>query len=192
VKYQVGSGFKVSFSSGWMKNLYLIGYRGAGKSEVARILAGLLEREHFCVDREIQAEQNRSIAGIFTDFGEARFRQLEQEKVRQASERSGLIVDLGGGAVLDAENRHRIASGICVWLKAKPETLDSRIRADQQSATSRPALTDQPGLAEVRAVLAERESLYAECADYEIDTDRLSPFEVGQQIVSWLATVDTE
>ena len=172
-------------------NLYLIGYRGAGKSAVAQSLALRFNRECFCIDQRIQSEQELTIAEIFQQSGESRFRQLESEQINQAAAASNLIVDLGGGAVLDSANRQRIRqSGRCVWLRATPSELWRRIQSDQESALTRPALTERSGLEEIEKVLAQREPIYAECADFEIVTDELSSEQVARKIAEWFANVD--
>ena len=174
-------------------NLYLIGYRGAGKSEVAARLSEILDRKCFAVDRFIQQQQNLTIDAIFSEGGEKRFRELESEMIRKVAQERDWIVDLGGGAVVARSNRELIKnSGKCVWLKAAPEVLWQRIQDDEATIQSRPALTEKSGIDEVRDVLRQREPIYAECAEFEIETDHLNPLEVAQQIASWLTSVDNK
>ncbi len=172
-------------------NLYLIGYRGAGKSEVARFLASTLNRECVEVDARIQRHENMTIADIFAKHGEPHFRALESKFIREIARQQNLIVDLGGGAIIQEANRELIlASGKCIWLKASANVLWDRIQGDSTTKGSRPALTQLSGLDEVRQVLADREPIYAECAEFEIETDEMSPVEVADQIAAWVAKVD--
>jgi shikimate kinase len=75
---------------------------------------------------------------------------------------------------------------------ASPEILWQRVSADPRSLDSRPPLSDAEGLEEMRSVLAARESLYADCADYEIDTSQLWPEEVARRIVARFPIVDKQ
>ena len=172
-------------------NLYLIGYRGSGKTTVAPIVAEKLGWDWLDSDTLIEAAAECSIAEIFGRHGELAFRELESKIIAQLSEADNQVIALGGGAILAPENRQLVANnGKSVWLNASAESLWQRINADPQSKTQRPALSDRTGLDEVSAVLAERTPIYAACADYTIETTELSPEQVAKQIVNWLDTVD--
>jgi len=171
------------------KNLYLIGYRGAGKSSVARELAEILEWEMASSDQIIVQSTGKTIAEIFSESGEEYFRDLESAVVEELSQRTKTIVDLGGGAVIRPQNRERITkSGIVVWLRAAPEVLWQRIASDPVSSAQRPQLSNSSGLEEVRKILEARHSIYADCAEHTIDTDRLSPQEIAQEVVCYMET----
>lgn len=169
------------------KNIYLIGYRGAGKSSVARELAEILGWEVASSDQIIAQTTGKTIAEIFSESGEEHFRDLESNVVKELSQRTRTVVDLGGGAVIRPQNRERITkSGIVVWLQADPEVLWQRIASDPVSSAQRPQLSNSSGLEEVRKVLEARQSIYADCAEHTIETDQLSPQEIAQEVVCYM------
>jgi len=139
-------------------NIVLIGYRGSGKSTVARRLASLLTRPHVSLDRRIVELAGHTIPEIVADRGWGHFRDLESQVVREVSAWDGWILDTGGGVILREENVKRLReNGLVFWLTAPPPVLTERIRDD----TQRPALVQgKTFLEEVEEVLREREPLY--------------------------------
>lgn len=168
-------------------NLKLIGYRGTGKTTVARQLALALGWDWVDADVEVELRAGRSIAAIFADSGEAAFRDLESQVLADLVTRDRAVVALGGGVVLRPENRARLAEGgPVVWLRADPETILARVEADATTAARRPQLTSRGGLEEVRQLLAQREPWYRQCASLEVDTRGKSPAEIAAEIVAAL------
>jgi shikimate kinase len=172
-------------------NLYLIGYRGCGKSTVAPLVAEVLEWDSLDSDEQVELEAMRSVARIFAESGENAFRYLETFVIRRIAEMSCTVVSLGGGVPTVEENRRLIrSSGQVVWLRADAEHLLRRIENDARSATQRPKLTNLSDLEEVRWLLAERRDVYEACADYTLDVDSLSPHQIADLIVKWWRQVD--
>ena len=168
-------------------NLVLIGYRGAGKTEVARLLAERLGWPWCDADDKIEQRAGKTIAEIFADDGEHAFRDLESEVVAELAQRDQVVLALGGGAVLRVENRETIKRrGRVVWLTASPETHWRRIHKDQTTAARRPNLTASGGITEIVATLAARQQIYRACADFEVDTDDRTPGQVADAIVARL------
>ena len=185
------------------RNLYLVGYRGTGKSTVGRLVAEALNRPFVDLDERIELEAGQSIAEIFADEGEGGFRDREALALVDASCQSrsasdgGLptfagapaptissIIATGGGIVLREENRRVLkATGFVVWLQASPEILWQRIRADTHTAARRPDLTSG-GLAEIVELLAVRERFYREVADAVVDAGGASPEAVADAILT--------
>ena len=119
-------------------NIVLIGYRGTGKTSVARELATRLDRPWFDADEELERTAGKSIAEIFAEGGEPAFRDWESLVVTRLAEQRGVILATGGGAILRAENRAALARhGRMVWLQASPETIHARIQADAATAARR-------------------------------------------------------
>ena len=165
----------------------LIGYRGCGKSAVAVALAERLGCTRVDTDELVGARAGHSIADIFEAEGEPRFRAYEVEVIAEIAQQPPGVIAVGGGAVLNGRNVESLqAVATLVWLTAPAEVLWQRIRADEASSANRPALTDSPGLEEVRRVLAKRTALYAQSADLVIDTTDLSPQQVAAEIVHQL------
>lgn len=163
----------------------LIGYRGTGKSTVARHLALELACNWADADVDIELKAGKSIAAIFADDGESRFRDLEQEVLAELVARDNIIIAAGGGVVLREANRRQLAHCDCVvWLNAAPATILARLADDATTAGRRPNLTTAGGEAEVVRLLAERLPLYTRCADLAIDTDDKTPGEIARLIIS--------
>ena len=171
-------------------NLYLIGYRGSGKTTVAAELARLLGWEWLDADDEIERRAGKSIKEIFASAGEQSFRDLEAAVVGDAAKLTRNVVALGGGAVLREESRQAIrGSGKVVWLEAPPEVLFQRISGDASTAERRPNLTAAGGLAEVERLLAARSPVYAACADLTVDAATVAPAELARQIADWMRPI---
>jgi shikimate kinase len=170
-------------------NVVLIGYRGSGKTAVAKILAGRLGWDWYDVDAAIEERAGQSIAEISAAEGEEAFREMEEEVLKGLMKQDQVIVAAGGGAVLRAANRAAMGNAArVVWLQATPATLWRRIQGDPHTCERRPNLTAGGGLEEVETVLRDRTPLYRECADWEIDTDDKTPVEVAEVILSGLAS----
>ena len=164
-------------------NLFLIGYRGSGKSTVAAALAERLSWPWIDADAELEKRAGRTIKEIFAAEGERDFRDRESAVIEDIAKRDGCIIALGGGAVLREENRQAVAGrGHVVWLRATPETLFARIHADPTTADRRPNLTAQGGLQEIRELVAHRAPLYAAWADLTIEAEDRSPAEIAAEI----------
>lgn len=166
-------------------NVFLIGYRGTGKSTVARLVAQRWGRAWVDADEWLERRAGRTIREIFASDGEAVFRDLESAVVAELAARDETVIALGGGAILREPNRAAIQGrGLVVWLKALPHTLAARLQHDPSTDQRRPALTSLGGLAEIEQLLAAREPLYAQCADVVIDTEGREPSEITDMILA--------
>ncbi len=165
--------------------VFLVGYRGTGKSTVARHLAERLGWD--CADADVHLEQRfgRSISQIFADEGEGGFRDKEAAVLDDLVQLNKHVVALGGGVILRPENREKLHCGKVVWLTAPAEVLWQRLQADTSTLHRRPNL-GQGGLAEVEEMLRLRAPLYKECADLQVDTAKQGPEEVAAAIFQWL------
>jgi shikimate kinase len=160
----------------------LIGYRGSGKSAVARPLAEKLGWKWVDADAVIEEAAGRTIREIFVAEGEAGFRRREREAVSALLKHDKLVLAAGGGAVLNADTRREMkAAGPVVWLQASVATLAARIAGDKTTSARRPDLAGG-GIEEITRLLAERKPLYRECALFTIYTDNLSVAEIVERI----------
>lgn len=163
----------------------LIGFRGTGKSSVGRTVANQIQLAFVDADEEISIRAAKSIRQIFSDEGEAAFRDLESKVVSDwMTSLQDTVIAWGGGVVLRPENRQLIQqSQLTVWLTGSARILHQRIESDSKSGENRPALSDLPAFDEIESQLAIREPIYRSCADLILDTDQLSIDQVAQQIV---------
>ena len=161
----------------------LIGYRGCGKSTVGPLLAQRLGWDCIDSDHEIERRAGKSIRDIFGDDGEASFRRLEAEVLRDLLTRSELVIAAGGGAILSEVTRQRMKqSGPVIWLQATAATLASRISGDAESALRRPSLTGKSVADEVAEVLAARTAFYHDAATFVIDAETAMPQDIAGQV----------
>ncbi|EAQ77440.1 shikimate kinase [Blastopirellula marina] len=169
-------------------NLALVGFRGVGKSHVARLLGERLGWPVIDADVELQRRAQRTIAQIFAADGEPAFRDLETAVIADLMQQDQQVVALGGGAVLRAENRAAIqANSYTFWLTADADTIMARISADAATATQRPRLTEMTPREEIEQLLQVRESLYRETADVIVDAQQQTPEEVAREIYQFFA-----
>jgi shikimate kinase len=172
------------------QRLFLIGYRGTGKTSTARVLAARLGWQFRDADTYLEQQAGRTIRAIFATDGETCFRDLESAALAELAQLECVVIATGGGVIIRSENRSLLKrTGCCVWLQADPDTIGQRLQADIATAAQRPALTHLGGLAEIRTLLAQREPWYRECAALAVDTVGRSPEDVAEIILAELARV---
>jgi shikimate kinase len=164
--------------------LFLIGYRGAGKTEVARLLAPMLGWQWLDADAVMERVYGRSIREIFAHNGEDGFRARETLILRELCSLGEHVIATGGGVVLREENRALLKEGTVVWLQAPAEVLWKRIQADSNSVERRPNLAGG-GLSEIEEMLRVRTPLYLECQDLTVDSSTQTPPQIAEAICSW-------
>ncbi len=162
-------------------SIFLYGPSGAGKTTIGRILSDQLGLPFHDLDQEIEVRLNRTIPEIFRDMGEDGFRiheQLQLQLLLQSKVKS--IVSLGGGTLLDPENRHMVEEqGSVIVLHSSIEHLSRRLRNDPHA---RPLLAEN--LEEkLSQLLQSREGHYTSFAS-QLNTSDLSP----EQAVRWIQT----
>ncbi len=161
-------------------NIILIGYRGTGKSHVARLLSDILRYRVFGLDAELVRREGRSIPALVAERGWSAFRDLEESLVQEAVSLDRTVIDCGGGVVERRANFQPLRrAGTVIWLRARTDTIVTRIGTD----TERPALTSgQSFTSEIEEVLQRRQPLYAELAHVALHTDEHNPSAIAQQI----------
>lgn len=175
------------FAMNTTQPIFLIGYRGTGKTTVGRLVAERLGIEAIDADEEIEHRAGKTIAAIFADDGEESFRNLEAQVIADLCRRTRLVVTPGGGAVLREATRDAMrTAGPVVWLTASVDTIADRLANDATTGNRRPNLTAAGGRAEIEAVLAERKPIYQACATLVVDTEGKTPAEVADQIIARL------
>ena len=156
---------------------------GSGKTTVACLLAKKLNRKLVSIDDLIVQQEQSPITDIFAAKGEKYFRALESEIVAQLTYEESLVIDCGGGIVLQDENIKNLKkNGVLVYLKANADVLHERTRR----STQRPLLRVNDPKAKIKELLFEREPFYAK-ADYTIDTSTKTVDEVAKEIIHLIA-----
>lgn len=141
------------------ENIYLIGMPGAGKSTLGKELARRLDREFVDLDDVIEDQMDMSIAGIFSELGEDRFRVAEKRALESVLHQDNLVVAVGGGTPcffdnMDKMNKH----GMTIFLDPGLDVLAERLRKDYKE---RPKLSQSTSLTQVlNKTYTEREAHY--------------------------------
>ncbi len=152
-------------------SLFLVGLMGAGKTTIGRLLSRHRDMEFVDSDYEIVARCGVSIPTIFEIEGEAGFRKRESAMIDELTQRGGIVLATGGGAVLDPVNREHLKTrGTVIYLRCSPQELYLRTRHDR----NRPLLQTEDPLARLEALYAQRHPLYMEVADVVIDSGKQS------------------
>ncbi|MCC7146435.1 MAG: AAA family ATPase [Phycisphaeraceae bacterium] len=170
-------------------NMVLMGYRGCGKSTVGRLLAERLGRVFVDVDEEVSRRFDLpNIAGVWREYGEDLFRQMEAIAVVELLGEDNRIIALGGGSVMHAEARQALAQADHVWrvyLKCTAEELFRRVQADTHRAVTRANPKKlSGGLKEIQSMLAEREPVYLELADFVCDVTNLTAPQTAERLLA--------
>jgi shikimate kinase len=168
------------------KNIYLIGFMGAGKTTVGALLAEILGLPFEDTDHLIERGEGRTISEIFRVEGEPYFRLRESQVIRSTQNSVPKVIALGGGAILLEENRDFLnKNGHVVYLRTERETLATRL---SQNQNQRPLLNfnSLETLFEIRQPLYETGVKSA----FTLDTDRKIPSEVAQEISTFLKERD--
>lgn len=160
------------------RSVVLIGFSGSGKSAVGALLARRLGMDLRDTDAMVEARSGRTVDAIFQKDGEAVFRALEAEAVRDAVAGAPAVIACGGGTIVAVRNYTALRdAGVIVYLRTSAQTITQRLG----DAAGRPLLAGR-ATAAVPALLAERALAYKSAADLIVDTDGKSPADVAAEI----------
>ncbi|WP_291292874.1 shikimate kinase [Enterococcus sp.] len=163
-----------------MKGFVLIGFMGAGKTTIGRLLAEQLELAHIDFDDLIVEEIGMTIQEYFDRYGEAAFREKETE-ILANSLMLDRVISTGGGIVLKEENRQLLKTmPQVVYLKTETDELVKRLKNDTK--TVRPLVVSKSP-DEIIDVYRPRIPLYEESATLVIDTTHKSPTAIVTEIL---------
>ncbi len=166
--------------------IYLIGYMGAGKTTITKLLANELHLPFYDTDKEIEEKQNRSVSDIFKNDGELHFRMLETELLKNISQNS--IIACGGGLPIHNNNMGLINSkGISIYLKASNKCLFSRLKKEKKTRPLIDNKTDEELDVYIKNELQKRSPFYS-LANHTILVDDKSTDEVLREVNSLIST----
>ncbi len=162
------------------RNIFLVGPMGAGKSAVGRQLARSLHLEFRDSDDVVESRTGVDISFIFEKEGEEGFRKRESAAIDDMTGLDGVVLATGGGAVLDPQNRNRLAGrGFVIYLYT---SVDQQL-ARTNKGRHRPLLENGDRRETLAALLEHRDPLYREIADLVVDTDGRKVHSVVKEII---------
>lgn len=166
-----------------VRNIFLIGPMGAGKSTIGRTLAKELKLEFYDSDEVIETRAGADLAWIFDIEGEEGFRRREQKIIEELTQKNNIVLATGGGAVLTPENRNALAGrGTVIYLKTSLQQQYERTKRD----TKRPLLRT-PNLEDtLERLRSASEPFYNELADISFETDKLTVKAVANNIIKYI------
>ena len=155
-------------------NIFLIGYRGSGKTSVGGSLSEIIGWPFIDTDFQLVKELGMNISEMVDKKGWDFFRKKETAVLKKVCNHDKQIVATGGGVVLNKKNRANMKkSGKIVWLKVSFATVKKRMLLDSKTKNFRPSLTSKELDEEIKETLLLRKPYYEKAMDFSIDTDNL-------------------
>ena len=165
------------------KTIALVGLMGVGKSSVGRRLANALSLPFRDADSEVEAAAGRSISDIFSELGEAAFREGERRVIARLLDQPPHVLATGGGAFMNPETRRLIKSkAVSVWLKTDLDILARRV----SRKGTRPLLAGKDAMEVLQAQAEARYPAYAE-ADVVVETGDAAHHVTVDQVIRALS-----
>ncbi|MCX7759600.1 MAG: shikimate kinase [Hydrogenothermaceae bacterium] len=159
-----------------MRNVYLVGFMGSGKSTVGKLISQELGYRFVDIDKEVENQEGITIREIFEKFGEQYFRNLEKEKLKEFIDKSGYVISTGGGLGADKQMMELMkSSGVVIWIDASLEEILNRCQND----TDRPLL--KLPYEKIIELYEGRREVYR-LADLHIHTDGKTPLQIFEEI----------
>lgn len=141
--------------------IYIVGFMGSGKTTIGKKLASLLGWTFTDMDKRIEHKSGMTISTIFSEMGEAYFRKMESEVLREISAMQGVVISTGGGAPChDGNMDFMLSSGLTIYLKLTPVQLCSRLSGSGAERPLISSLKKEDLLYFVEIKLSEREKFY--------------------------------
>ena len=164
-----------------MQGITLIGFMGAGKTTVGKLLSEKTGMAHIDFDDKIVEEIGMTIQEYFDLHGEAAFREKETYVLKQYIDH-GYVISTGGGIVMRPENRELLQQmAPVVYLETTPEGFIPRLKNDH--TTVRPLVVSKSP-EEIKQVFEPRILFYEESASMVVSTDKRTPEEIVEEILT--------
>ncbi|MGN1481782.1 shikimate kinase [Porcipelethomonas sp.] len=160
--------------------IFLCGFMGCGKTTIGKTLAKLIGFGYCDMDELIVKKAGMSIPEIFETKGEAHFRSMETELIKELGSFKG-VVSCGGGAMLnDINGKYAAESGCVLFLDTPFETCYGRIAGDKNRPVAASRTKEQ-----LKELYDERYPKYLKNSGYRIDCDG-TPYEISNKITKLL------
>ncbi len=173
-------GMSLNMSIVKVRNIFLIGPMGAGKSTIGRTLARELKLEFYDSDEVIEERAGADLSWIFDVEGDEGFRRREQKVIDELTQKTNIVLATGGGVIITPENRNALAArGTVIYLRTSLQQQFERTKRD----TKRPLLRTDDLEGRLESLRDEREPFYEELADVSFETDKLTVKAVTNNIV---------
>ncbi|MDZ5712149.1 shikimate kinase [Jeotgalibacillus haloalkalitolerans] len=158
--------------------IYLIGFMGAGKSTVGKLLSKSLNGTFIDLDQLIEQENGKKISDIFKEDGETVFRKIEAECLKKTDAQ---IIATGGGILYFDETAEWLrGNGVIIYLHAPFEELYSRIKGDRSRPVAAKPYKD------LKSLFAKRDGVYKRTAHHQVSVSNRLPEETVKDIISRL------
>lgn len=156
-----------------MIRIFLTGYMGAGKTTLGKALARKLHIPFVDLDWYIEERFHKTVGELFTERGEAGFRELERAMLHEVGAFEDVIISTGGGAPCFFDNMDFMnRNGKTVFLNVHPDVLFHRLRVAKQQRPILQGKQDEELKAFIVEALAKRAPFYTQ-AQYAFSTDEL-------------------
>ena len=162
------------------RNIFLIGFMGAGKSTISEYLNRTQGMPVIEMDEEIVRREGMAIKDIFAQKGEEYFRNVESQLLSDMKKEENVVVSCGGGVPMREKNVELMReSGYIVLLSAKPEAVYERVKDDD----SRPLLNQNMSVEYIAQLMEKRRPKYEAAADITVDTSWRSVDDICREIL---------
>lgn len=165
-------------------NIVLIGFRGAGKTGLAKILSEKLNMQLFSIDKMIEEKEGKRIREIVAEKGWQYFRELESQIIEQLADVDNSIIDTGGGVVENPTNIDNLKkNGYIIYVQASLKDIKQRILNDPDRPKLNPTLDVEDDLT---VTYNRRIPLYEEYSDFKVNSSNTSLEKCADQIIEYL------
>ncbi len=165
-----------------IKQIFLIGMMGSGKSTLGSMLADKLNWTFIDIDTELEKDHGLSINDMFNN-GESNFRSLESKKLEKIVLKNHIVCATGGGIVEEDVNRKILNQSFCVYLDTSLDVLHERVKHD----SSRPLLLKGDKKDLLRDIFNNREEKYKSLSKLNINTNNVDISDSCKTIMEYIS-----
>lgn len=165
-----------------IKQIFLIGMMGSGKSTLGSMLADKLNWTFIDIDTELEKDHGLSINDMFNN-GESNFRSLESKKLEKIVLKNHIVCATGGGIVEKDVNHKILNQSFCVYLDTSLDVLHERVKHD----CSRPLLLKGDKKDLLRDIFNNREEKYKSLSKLNINTDNVDIIDSCKTIMEYIS-----